>query len=52
MNVKKLLHEEASDAIIKEKLLQAFGSRAKDGFEAEKNRIDNPVSESMSTIGG
>jgi cyclic pyranopterin phosphate synthase len=52
MNIKKLLVEEASDDIIKERLLLAFGSRAKDGFEAEKNRIDNPVSESMSTIGG
>jgi cyclic pyranopterin phosphate synthase len=52
MNIKKLLVDEASDDIIKERLLQAFGSRAKDGFEAEKNRIDNPVSESMSTIGG
>lgn len=53
LNIKKLLASEASDDTIKEHLLQAFGSRAKDGFEAEHSRINQtPVSESMSTIGG
>ena len=53
LNIKKLLSSEASDESIKKYLLQAFGSRAKDGFEAESNRVSHtPVSESMSTIGG
>ena len=42
-----------TDDEIRDKFLEAFGSRAKDGFEAEKRRVSNPrVSESMSTIGG
>ncbi len=42
-----------SDVQIKDKFIELFGSRAKDGFEAEKRRSANSiVSESMSTIGG
>ncbi len=34
-------------------LLEAFGSRPKDGWQAEKNRAEkHPAHESMATIGG
>lgn len=53
LDIKKLMRSGASDDILKEAFLKAFQSRAKDGFEAEKNRSgNNGVSESMSTIGG
>jgi hypothetical protein len=32
--------------------LNPLNNRTKDGWAAEKNRINNPVHESMSTIGG
>lgn len=51
LNLKDLLRSGETDAMIEEHLMQAFGSRAKDGFEAEKHR-KKQVSESMSTIGG
>ena len=41
-----------TDEQIKTELLKAFGSRPKDGFEAEERRIGSPAIESMSTIGG
>lgn len=41
-----------TDSDIKDKFIELFGSRAKDGFEAEKRRTSSIVSESMSTIGG
>ncbi len=41
-----------SDQEIKNKFIELFNSRAKDGFEAEKRRASSIVSESMSTIGG
>jgi molybdenum cofactor biosynthesis protein A len=37
---------------IKEKIQHSVMHRAKDGFEAEQNRKQFPVSESMATIGG
>jgi len=49
-NVKDLMRENLSDDTVKERILQAIGRRAKNGFEAEENR--GAVSESMSTIGG
>ncbi len=52
LDVRALLRNHKSDEAIKEKLLQAFSNRPKDGFEAEQNRKANPVHESMSTIGG
>jgi molybdenum cofactor biosynthesis protein A len=53
LNIKKLMREGSGDEEIKAKLLHAFSHRAKDGFEAEKDRKDHaPVHESMSTIGG
>ncbi len=52
LNVKDLMRTGLSDQDIKEQLQNAFSHRAKDGFEAEKNRKQHAVSESMSTIGG
>jgi cyclic pyranopterin phosphate synthase len=53
LNIKNLLRENTEDEKIKEKLLDAFNARPKDGFEAEQKRQNHlPVSESMSTIGG
>lgn len=51
LNLKELMRSGEPDSMIERHLLKAFGSRAKDGFEAEKNR-SSQVSESMSTIGG
>lgn len=52
-NLRNLLREGATDAQLTSTLLDALQNRAKDGFEAEKNRdFDFPVSESMATIGG
>lgn len=53
LNLKTLMRSNVSDDAIKLQLLNAFGSRPLDGFEAEQKRKDNrPVHESMSTIGG
>ncbi|NOS93996.1 MAG: GTP 3',8-cyclase MoaA [Cyclobacteriaceae bacterium] len=53
LNIKTLMRDGRSDEEIKEKLMRAFSSRPKDGFEAERNRTKGiPVNESMSTIGG
>lgn len=53
LDIKQLMRSGGSDDEITKKLLQCFGQRAKDGFEAEQNRMHGaPVSESMSTIGG
>lgn len=51
-NVRDLLRNEATDAQLRDAFLSALGSRAKNGFEAEQRRWENPVGESMSTIGG
>ena len=55
-NIKDLLRAGASDAELEVALRSALAHRAKDGFEAEENRIRSfaalPVSESMATIGG
>jgi molybdenum cofactor biosynthesis protein A len=52
LNLKELMRTGESDEAIKKTLLHAFARRPKDGFEAEKNRKEHVVSESMSTIGG
>ena len=53
LDIRQLLRANASDEEIKQHLLLAFNSRSKDGFEAERKRKNHqPVSESMSTIGG
>jgi cyclic pyranopterin phosphate synthase len=53
LDLKHWMRAGLSDEALKDKLLHAFGHRAKDGFEAEANRKDHqPAYESMSTIGG
>ncbi|MBY0432733.1 MAG: GTP 3',8-cyclase MoaA [Cyclobacteriaceae bacterium] len=52
LNIKDLLRSGISDNNLKVELLKAFDNRPKDGFEAEKKRMNVPVHESMSTIGG
>lgn len=53
MDIRKIMRNGASDEELAKAFQSAIGTRAKDGFEAEKNRKHkNPVSESMSTIGG
>ena len=51
LNIRDLMRQGCSDEQLASALLQAFRSRAKDGFEAEKRRAKQ-VSESMSIIGG
>jgi cyclic pyranopterin phosphate synthase len=53
LNLRDLFRSGSSDDEIKSALLTAFNHRAKDGIEAESNRLNHiPASESMSTIGG
>jgi cyclic pyranopterin phosphate synthase len=53
LDVRALLRSGATDEEIRQAFREAFSNRAKDGFEAEGRRhLNNPVSESMSTIGG
>lgn len=53
LDLRKIIRESSSDDFLKKALMQAFQHRAKDGFEAEKNRKSlHPIQESMSTIGG
>ncbi|MCB9302166.1 MAG: GTP 3',8-cyclase MoaA [Lewinellaceae bacterium] len=52
-NIRDLMRAGATDQQIQDTFLQALGNRAKDGWEAEKNRkFGTPASESMATIGG
>ena len=52
-NVRDLMRAGASQEQIRDTFLEALGNRAKDGWEAERNRsFGLPVTESMSTIGG
>ena len=51
-NVRNLIRAGANDAQLSATFLDAFGHRAKDGHEAERNRFGLPVKESMSSIGG
>jgi cyclic pyranopterin phosphate synthase len=50
MNFRDMMRDGMSDEEIGNALKKAIGQRAKDGFEAEKQR--RPVGESMATIGG
>jgi cyclic pyranopterin phosphate synthase len=52
LNIKTLFRAGASDDEVIWELKNAFGHRAKDGFEAEAKRTLHPAIESMSTIGG
>ena len=52
-NLRDILRAGATDEHLVNTLLNALNNRAKDGFEAERNRgFGLPVSESMATIGG
>ena len=52
-NIKNFIRAGANDQQLTEAFLQALGNRAKDGYEAERNRsFGLPVAESMATIGG
>jgi GTP 3',8-cyclase len=51
-NIRDLMRQNASDQQVKTALLDAIGHRSKDGWEAESEQRDRPISESMSTIGG
>ncbi len=53
LDIKHLMRAGANDEELAKALLSAFNQRARDGYEAEKQRKNNlPVTESMSTIGG
>jgi len=53
LNVKDLLREGANEADLQNKIMSALTSRAKDGWEAERARVEYAgVHESMATIGG
>ena len=51
LDIKALLRSGAEDADLKQAFINAFGQRARDGFEAESRR-PSEVAESMSEIGG
>lgn len=52
-NVRDILRAGASDEQLAATFVESLKHRAKDGFEAERNRqFGHPVSESMATIGG
>jgi len=47
------MRSDMSESDLQKNLLDAFGTRPKDGWEAEHNRnINDPAHESMATIGG
>lgn len=53
LNFRDIIRGGATDAEVADHLKKALSNRAKDGFEAEKNRQKRQnVSESMATIGG
>ncbi len=51
-NIRDLIRAGASNEQVQEALQEALAHRAKDGHEAERKRKNNPVQESMATIGG
>ena len=53
LNIKDLMRSGIDESDLQDKLIDAFGHRPKDGWEAEKNRnVNDPAHESMATIGG
>lgn len=53
LNIKDLMRASTNEGELKTALLNAFGNRAADGWEAEKLRVIHPgIHESMATIGG
>lgn len=53
LNIKNLMRSGTADNELQGILLNAFGNRPKDGWEAEQLRVQHPgIHESMATIGG
>jgi molybdenum cofactor biosynthesis protein A len=53
LNIRDIMRSGTSDEQLEESLLNVFSHREKDGWEAERNRIEKTgVHESMATIGG
>jgi cyclic pyranopterin phosphate synthase len=53
LNIKDLMRNDTADNELQSILLNAFGNRPKDGWEAEQLRVQHPgIHESMATIGG
>jgi molybdenum cofactor biosynthesis protein A len=53
MNIKDLMRSGITETDLQAKLLDAFGNRPKDGWEAERKRnVNDPAHQSMATIGG
>ena len=52
LQLRDLMRAGLDDMALSEHLLQAFGNRHKNGWEAEAARQGRPVEESMATIGG
>ena len=53
INIKDMIREGLNDHALRDALINSVGHRAKDGYEAEKNRQHtNGVHESMAEIGG
>ena len=51
-DLRAFMRNGASDSMLRDTIFQAVQHKAKDGFEAEKERFDSSIMESMSTIGG
>ena len=51
-NLRDLIRAGANDHEIETALLDALGHRARDGHEAERQQRNQPISESMASIGG
>jgi len=53
LNIKDLMRDGTSNSALEETLLGVFNNREKDGWAAERKRMENPdFHESMATIGG
>ena len=53
LNIRDLMRSGIDDIELEESLVHVFGQREKDGWDAERNRIEKTgVHESMATIGG
>lgn len=52
LSLRDIMRATEDDEVIKNKLVEVIGKRAKDGFEAERQRKHHKPSESMATIGG
>ncbi|MCB0738404.1 MAG: cyclic pyranopterin phosphate synthase MoaA, partial [Bacteroidetes bacterium] len=52
MDLRELVRSERADDEILNEMKKAFGNRAVNGFEAEKQRNGKEIVDSMATIGG